>query len=904
MNVVILAMLVLSTLCQTAAALLTLRLIRVTGNRKSWIIIAAAFALMAARRAEVLGEWLLSSSRLDLFSEATGLATSLLLLLGLASIATLFASIERSRKELIAREERFKALVENAADAFFVHDAAGKFIDVNINACVSLGYSREELLALSVPDIDVTLDREELASLCSGIRPGSSVALEGMHRRKDGSLFPVEIHLGSLETEGGAIYLALVRDSSERKKAERELRTVNRALTTLIACSQALVRISEEPRLLAEICRIIVEVGGYRMAWVGFPEFGGDKAISPAARAGHDAGYLDGQDFTWDDSDLGRAPAGSAVRTGLPCISNRIGEDPALLLWRDEAQARGYNSCIAIPLQSEGTVFGVITIYSEVFDAFDDEEVKLLLELGEDLSYGITALRTQSERLRAETALVKSEARYKRLVGAVTDYMYTVEVREGHPVRTTHSPSCVAVTGYMPEEYAADPHLWYRMIVEEDRPAVLEQAAEVLIGTATPLEHRIIHKNGQVRWVKNTPVPRYDERGALIAYDALVSDITERKLAEDELRLKSAALESADNAVMITDRNGAIIWVNPAFTRLTGYSFAEVADGNPRALRGDIHDEQFYRDLWETILSGKVWRGEMVNRRKDGVLYHEEQTITPVTDSRGRIGYFIAIKQDITERKHAEQAVLENTRILRDMEIAQQIQLSLLPSAPPEMPGIEVASRCIPATHVGGDYYDYFVRDNGVLDVVIADVSGHSVGAALMMAETRSVLHAKIHSVNSASGVLSTLNDLLYDDLDRAELFITMFFVKYDAANRLLTYANAGHNRPLLFRHGACGYMEIDADGLVMGVKRDVEFEERTLTMQSGDILILYTDGIIEAQDLRGDFFGTERVCAMVVEQAERPAEEILDAILHELHRFIEGTSLNDDTSLVVLKFA
>lgn len=904
MNVVILVMLVLSTLCQTAAAFLTLRLIRVTGSRNSWVIIAAAFALMAIRRMEVLGKWLLSSTRPDLFSEAAALVTSLLLLLGLASISALFASLERSRKEVIAREERFRALVENAADAFFVHDAMGKFVDVNINACVSLGYSREDLLEMSVPDIDISLDREKLVSLCSGIHPGSSIALEGMHRRKDGSLFPVEIHLGSLETEGGAIYLALVRDSSERKKAERELRTVNRALTTLIACNQALVRISEEPRLLTEICRIIVEVGGYRMAWVGFSEFGSEKQIRPVARAGHDAGYLDSQTFAWDDSDRGCAPAGSAVRTGRPCVNNRIAEDPAFFPWREEAQARGYNSCIAIPLQSDGSVFGVVTIYSEVPDAFDDEEVKLLLELGDDLSYGIAALRGQAERLRAETALVKSEARYKRLVGAVTDYIYTVEVRDGQPVRTTHSPSCVAVTGYTPEEYAADPHLWYGMIVEEDRPAVLEQAAEVLTGFAAPLEHRIIHKTGRVRWVKNTPVPRYDERGALIAYDALVSDITERKEAEDELKLKSAALESADNAVMITDRKGAIIWINPAFTRLTGYSYAEVADGNPRALRGDVHDERFYRDLWETILSGKVWRGEMVNRRKDGTLYHEEQTITPVADSRGHIRHFIAIKQDITERKHAEQAVLENTRILRDMEIAQQIQLSLLPSAPPQVPGIEVASRCIPATHVGGDYYDYFVRDNGILDVLIADVSGHSVGAALIMAETRSVLHAKIHSIDSAAGVLSTLNGLLYDDLDRAELFVTMFFVKYDAANRLLIYANAGHNRPLLFRQGACGYMEIDADGLVMGVKREVEFEERTMPMQSGDILILYTDGIIEAQDLRGDFFGTERVCKMVVEQAERPAEEILDAILHELNRFVEGTSLNDDTSLVVLKFA
>ncbi|MBI4381905.1 MAG: PAS domain S-box protein [candidate division NC10 bacterium] len=128
-----------------------------------------------------------------------------------------------------------------------------------------------------------------------------------------------------------------------------------------------------------------------------------------------------------------------------------------------------------------------------------------------------------------------------------------------------------------------------------------------------------------------------------------------------------AALESAGNAIIITHREGRIIWVNPAFTRLTGYTTEEVLGQNPRLLNSGKQDRSFYQHLWETILSGQVWHGEMINRRKDGSLYTEEQTITPVCDERGDITYFIAIKQDITERKHAEKMLQESEERYRDL---------------------------------------------------------------------------------------------------------------------------------------------------------------------------------------------------------------------------------------------
>lgn len=143
--------------------------------------------------------------------------------------------------------------------------------------------------------------------------------------------------------------------------------------------------------------------------------------------------------------------------------------------------------------------------------------------------------RDITERKIAEEALRESEKRYKRLVGSITDYIYTVKVENGQPVETVHGPGCIAVTGYTSEEYQADPSLWYRMIYHEDREAVIEQSKKVSQGDASPIEHRIIHKSGHICWVKNTPVPHYDEHYRLIAYDGLISDITELKKIEEQL---------------------------------------------------------------------------------------------------------------------------------------------------------------------------------------------------------------------------------------------------------------------------------------------------------------------------------------------------------------------------------
>ena len=202
----------------------------------------------------------------------------------------------------------------------------------------------------------------------------------------------------------------------ERKRAEEKLARLNRTLRTLYQCNQALVRASEEFELLRSVCHILVEIGGLRMAWVGYREFNQEKTVRPVAQAGYEDGYLEQVNITWADTERGRGPTGTAIRTGRASWNSDILTDPNMAPWRPEALKRHYASSMALPLKSHGEAFGALALYAEEPDAFDESTIEQYTDLANNLAYGVVALRTLEERSRAESEIRELNASLEKRV--------------------------------------------------------------------------------------------------------------------------------------------------------------------------------------------------------------------------------------------------------------------------------------------------------------------------------------------------------------------------------------------------------------------------------------------------------------------------------------------------------
>ncbi len=334
---------------------------------------------------------------------------------------TLEGKVRERTAELHASEERYRALIECANDAVFIHEIKedgmpGPFIEVNELACRQLGYSKEELARLSPLELDDPRYHDRIAKAMERLLQDGHAIFETAQIAKDGRSIPVEVSTRVVELKGTRLLFSLVRDITDRKRAEEALHRLNRELRAMSNCNQTLMKADDEQTLLNDICRIICDEAGYRMAWVGYAENDEAKTIRPVAWAGVEEGYLAEARLTWADTERGRGPSGIAIRTGkTDCIQDFATEAKAAL-WRDNALQRGYRSIIALPMKDESNnTFGTLTIYSTEPNAFTPDEIRLLEELAGDLAFGIMVLRARIERKRAEQELSKKEEELRRL---------------------------------------------------------------------------------------------------------------------------------------------------------------------------------------------------------------------------------------------------------------------------------------------------------------------------------------------------------------------------------------------------------------------------------------------------------------------------------------------------------
>jgi len=246
----------------------------------------------------------------------------------------------------------------------------------------------------------------------------------------------------------------------------------------------------------------------------------------------------------------------------------------------------------------------------------------------------------------------------------------------------------------------------------------------------------------------------------------------------------------------------------------------------------------------------------------------------------------------------------ERRKLESELEFSSEIQRALLPQADPDIPGLEVAAFSRPAQIIGGDYFDFFQFHGGTPGLVIADVMGHGVSASLLMSSLQTALRTLIPEAASVPEVMQRVNRYYLHNVNLTT-FITVFLAQFDPAGRTLTYCNAGHNPPLLYRRDARAAMQaawLQPTGAAVGVVEDYAIRAEQVQMRPGDLLLLYTDGLTEAVNPGQEQLGKERLTRLVEQHADLPVRELVAAIRQSLADFIGGESLADDVTILLCK--
>src|SRR5271157_1359007 len=395
----------------------------------------------------------LSNTQLLKVSEAKGI-----LFISLSTLL-MYVLVEKALRQRHSLEAAYWQLVETAQEGVWSVDAEGKTVFANENMAAILGTSRGEMIGKSILPFVPQEKKDELLNRLLRRERGLQEHYEFAFLRADGAQVWTLLRVSPVIRHGQHTgSLALVSDITERKQAEEALRRLNRELRAVRNCNQVLLHATDEQSLLEEICRIVCEEAGYRMTWVGYADHDEAKSVRPVAWTGAEEGYLATVGLTWADTERGRSPTGTAIRSGKSCCVQDFATDPRLAPWREGLLQRGFRSGIALPLKDENdNAFGSLTIHSAQPNAFTPEEIRLLEELAGDLAFGIVTLRSGAARRRAEQALRESETRFRTFVDHAADALFIYDFEQGTIVDVNRL-ACESL-GYTRQELIGTPPL-------------------------------------------------------------------------------------------------------------------------------------------------------------------------------------------------------------------------------------------------------------------------------------------------------------------------------------------------------------------------------------------------------------------------------------------------------------
>ncbi|MDD5167813.1 MAG: GAF domain-containing protein [Syntrophales bacterium] len=499
----------------------------------------------------------------------------------------------------------------------------------------------------------------------------------------------------NLEIEVEKRTAELRAEIEERKRVEEDLNKANRTLRALSKTNQALMYAAGEVDYLKAICRVIVEDCGYEMVWVGYAGQDADLGIRPVAHAGREEGYLETLHLTWTEAELGQVPTSIAIRTGKPCTCNVMEVDPAFAPWREEAKKRGYVSSLCLPLYAGGQPLGAINIYAGTPAAFSEDEVRLLTELADDLTYGITFLRMRENRALAEARISRQTAilaginrifwsgltsRSEEELGVVcmdvaeeitnSRFGFINEIGPEGLRDIAISKSGKEACSITDEERRRNApgnfkiHGIYGQVLQEGQSFITNDPKSHPDSIGTPPGHPPIRSflgvplmigtrvTGMIGMANREGGYTREQLEALEALAPVMAEAFSRRRSEEEARFLGGLLEEAERPFAVAYPNGRLGRFNRAYEELTGYSREELKtiDWSQTLTPPEWRDMEQTR-LEELDRTGEPVRYEKEYIRKDGTRVPVELLVHVKCDDRGRPLFYYSFLTDLTTRK-------------------------------------------------------------------------------------------------------------------------------------------------------------------------------------------------------------------------------------------------------------
>ncbi|HKJ76369.1 MAG TPA: PAS domain S-box protein, partial [Gammaproteobacteria bacterium] len=548
----------------------------------------------------------------------------------------------RIQAELKANQQRLGVIIDASADGLLVLDNSG-FVRFANPAALQL------------------LDRPQHKVVGSqlGLPIGDEAATEVDIPRAEQPPGVAIMRARPIRWDDAPASLVLLQDVTDLKARETQARREARIHAMLSACNHLVVRTREIQTLREGFCRQVVESGGYPFAWIGTLDGEPEKGARPVAWAGNGGAYLEAGRGTGGDSEPGQGPVGATVRTGQLTLIEDTETDPRFGAWQDAARCHGYKGVLALPLQGEREIFGVLVIYSAVRGIYDEHEVRLLQELADDLAFGYRDLEVRQAHQEAEAARAEAERQYRLVLQSTGEGIIGVS-RDG--LITFANRAATDMLGFTPAELQGKSA---HMLLHHSRPDGSDYPHEECPMQATLSDGKARRVDDEVLWredgtalpVDYTSNPIWQE-GELLGCVIAFNDITRRRQAEAQRDRLGEIIEATPDLVSYATPDGKVQYLNPGGRRLMG-----VAADDPLPQRSvfDRRPEWVARVLREegypTVRRDDVWHGETAYLDNDDREIPVSQLLVAHRDSEGQINYISSIARDIRDRKQLEAAL-------------------------------------------------------------------------------------------------------------------------------------------------------------------------------------------------------------------------------------------------------